>query len=73
MLVHCRSIRQSVRLCTDCLSANQIKEFVAYFNQYTITANIVVGLDEYLLIILQLMFSIDGDYNDLRNSKNTLL
>ena len=24
-------------------------------------------------IILQLMFSIDGDYNELRNSKNTLL
>ena len=36
LLVRCRSIRQSVRLCTDCLSANQIKEFVAYFNQYTI-------------------------------------
>ena len=30
-----RSIRRSVRLCTDCLSANQIKEFVPYFNQYT--------------------------------------
>ena len=24
-------------------------------------------------ILLQLMFSIDGDYNNLRNSKNTLL
>ena len=23
------------RVCTDCLSANQIKEFVPYFNQYT--------------------------------------
>ena len=40
MLVRCRSIRQSVRLCTDCLSANQIKEFVAYFSQYTIMKNI---------------------------------
>ena len=36
VLVHCRFIRKSVRLCTGCLSANQIKEFVAYFNQYTI-------------------------------------
>ena len=36
VLVRCRSIGQSVRLCTDCLSANQIKEFDAYFNQYTI-------------------------------------
>ena len=36
VLVRCRSIRQSVRLRTDCLSANQIKELVAYFNQYTI-------------------------------------
>ena len=40
MLVHCRSIRQSVRLCTDCLSVNQVKEFVAYFNQYTIMQSI---------------------------------
>ena len=23
-------------LCTDCLSANQIKRFVAYFSQYTV-------------------------------------
>ena len=30
------SICPSVRLCTDCLSANQIKEFVPYFNQYGI-------------------------------------
>ena len=29
-------LREPVRLCTDCLLANQIKEFVAYFNQYTI-------------------------------------
>ena len=42
MLVRCQSIRQSVRLCTDCLSANQIKEFVAYFNQYTIKS--VIGV-----------------------------
>ena len=40
-----RSIRQSVRLRTDCLSANQIKEFVAYFNQYTITENVQNILD----------------------------
>ena len=32
VLVRCRSIR----LCMDCLSANQIKEFAAYFNQYTL-------------------------------------
>ena len=30
-----RSIRRSVRLCTGCLSANQIKEFVPYFNQFS--------------------------------------
>ena len=35
------SMRQSVRLRTDCLSANQIKEFVAYFNQYTIKSDIL--------------------------------
>ena len=40
VLVRCQSIRQSVRLCTDCLSLNQIKEFVAYFNQYTIIQSI---------------------------------
>ena len=38
--MRCRSIRQSVRLCMDCLSVNQIKEFVAYFNQYTIMQTI---------------------------------
>ena len=30
-------------------------------------------LKEISNIILQLMFSADGDYNNLRNSKNTLL
>ena len=29
-------MRQLVRLCTDCLSANQIAEFFPYFNQDTI-------------------------------------
>ena len=40
VLVRCRSIRQSVRPRTGCLSANQIKEFVAYFNEYTIMQSI---------------------------------
>ena len=31
-----RSIRRSIRLCTDCISSNQIKEFVPYFEQCTI-------------------------------------
>ena len=39
VLVRCRSIRQ----CTDCLSASQIKEFVAYFTQYTIISNTCVA------------------------------
>ena len=31
-----RSVRQSIRSCTDCLSANQITEFYAYLCRYTI-------------------------------------
>ena len=37
-----QSICRSVRLCTDCLSANQIKKFVPYSNQYTIMYPIVL-------------------------------
>ena len=52
------SICLSVRLCMDCLAANQIKEFVPYFNQYTIillisqgsTSNMKFTVTEYLYI-----------------------
>ena len=39
VLVRAWAIGRSVSLCTDCLSANQIKELVLYFNQYTINCN----------------------------------
>ena len=33
----CRSVRQSVSSCADCLSTNQITEFYAYLYRYTIS------------------------------------
>ena len=40
------SIRLSVHLFTDCLSAYQIKKFVSYFNQYTIESNMWIILSQ---------------------------
>ena len=55
VLVPCGSIRQSVRQCTDCLSAHQFKEFVAYYNQYTIITPIFALL--VLLIPILVLFT----------------
>ena len=61
VLVRCWSIRQSVHPCTDCLSANQIKEFYAYFNKYTINLNIALGLVHKVLLQIFIITHIDGN------------
>ena len=63
-----RSIRQSIRPCTDCLSTNQIKEFVAYFNQYAIKYD-----TDHLFQLLQKIIHFSNSYcSGIGNCQNCI-